>query len=100
MGIELELGELLVVQLLATNFFGRFEIETPAFRKIIKWLIIDAITVALFFWIGHWSTIFPLIGMIPGTIYHFIWCKKNGIDPLRATPKKKYYELRGWKWEE
>ena len=100
MGVELELGELLIVQILATNFFGRFEIETPAIRKIIKWLIIAAITVALFFWIGHWATIFPLIGLIPGTIYHFIWCKKNGIDPLKATPKKKYYELRGWKWEE
>jgi hypothetical protein len=85
---------------LASNFFGRFEVETPAFRKIIKWLIIDAITVALFFGIGHWATIFPLIGMVPGTIYHFIWCKKNGINPLKATPRKKYYELRGWKWED
>ena len=23
-----------------------------------------------------------------------------GIDPLRATPRRKYYELRGWTWPE
>jgi hypothetical protein len=28
MGIELELGEILIIKLLASNFFGRFEIET------------------------------------------------------------------------
>lgn len=100
MGIEIELSELLIVQLLASNLFGRFEIETPALRKIIKWLIIDALTVGLYFWVGHWAAIFPLIGILPGTIFHFIWCKKNGIDPFKATPKKKYYELRGWKWVE
>ena len=100
MGVELELAELLVIQLLASNFFGRFEVETPAFRKIIKWLIIDAIAVGLYYWLGHWALLFPVIAMLPGTIYHFNWCKKNGINPLKATPRKKYYELRGWKWEE
>ncbi len=100
MGIELELAELLIIQLLASNFLGRFEIETPAFRKIIKWLIIDGITIGLYFAFGHWAAAFPIVGMIPGTIYHFIWCKKNGINPFKATPRKKYYQLRGWKWEE
>ena len=83
-----------------TNFFARFEIETPAMRKIIGWLIIAGITVGLFYLVGHWSSIFPVIGLIPGTIYHFQWCKKNGIDPLKATLRKKYYELRKWKLEE
>lgn len=100
MGVELELAELLVIQLLASNFFGRFEVETPAFKKIIKWLFIDAIGVALYYWIGHWALLFPVLAMLPGTIYHFNWCKKNGIDPIKATPRKKYYELRKWKWEE
>ena len=100
MGVEIELVELLIVQLLASNFFGRFEVETPALRKIIKWLIIDGLTIGLYYWLGHWALLFPLLAMIPGTIYHFNWCKKNGIDPIKATPKKKYYQLRGWKWEE
>lgn len=98
--MEIELIELLVIQLLASNFFGRFEVETPAFRKIIKWLIIDGITIGLYYWFHHWALIFPVVAMIPGSIYHFNWCKKHGIDPLKATPRKKYYELRGWKWVE
>ena len=100
MGIELELAELLIIHLLASTFFARFEVETPAFRKIIKWLVIFGITIGLYYWLHHWALLFPVIAMIPGTIYHFSWCKKNGIDPLKATPKKKYYQLRGWKWEE
>ena len=99
-GIELELAELLMVHLLASSFFAKFEVETPAFRKIIKWLMIYLITVGIYYFFHHWALLFPLLGMIPGTVYHFIWCKKNGINPLKATPKKKYYELRGWKWEE
>jgi len=27
-----------------------------------------------------------LLGL--GTVYHFIWCKKNAIDPIRATQGK------------
>jgi hypothetical protein len=100
MGIEIELAELLVIQLLASNFFARFDVEKPAMKKIVKWLFIDGITVGLFYWLGHWAAIFPIIALIPGTIYHFNWCKKNGIDPLKATPKIKYYQLRGWRWEE
>jgi hypothetical protein len=100
MGIELELAELLIIHLLASNFFARFEVETPAIKKIVKWLLIFGITVGLYYWLNHWALIFPIFAVIPGTIYHFHWCKKNGIDPLKATPRKKYYQLRGWTWEE
>ncbi len=99
-GIEIELLELLVLQLFAFVLFGRFEIETPAARRIIKWLIIYGITICIYYWVEHWAAIIPVLATIPGSIYHVIWCKKNGIDPLKATPRKKYYQLRGWKWEE
>jgi hypothetical protein len=100
MGIQIELAELLVIQLVMTSFFARFEVETRASYKILKWIIIAKITLGLYYYIGHWSALFPVLVLIPGTIYHFRWCKKNGIDPLKATPRKKYYELRKWKWEE
>jgi hypothetical protein len=38
--------------------------------------------------------------LVVGTTTHITICKKNGIDPLKATPRRKYYDLRGWKWEE
>lgn len=98
--MEIELIELLVLQLLAFVLFGRFEVETPAIRRIIKWLIIYAITIGIYYWAGHWAALVPILVTVPGSIYHVIWCKKHGIHPLRATPRKKYYHLRGWKWEE
>lgn len=99
-GIELELIILLVLQTILISAFSKFEIETPILKKILKWFIIDAITIVLYFSIGHWAILFPIIGITPGTIFHFYWCKKNGIHPFKAIPKRKFYDLRGWKWEE
>ena len=96
MGVELELGVLLIVQTVLITAFAKFEIETPFIRKILKWFIIDGITIGLFYFIGHWAMAFPFVGIVPGTIYHFTWCRKNGIDPFKATPRKKYYQLRRW----
>jgi dolichyl-phosphate-mannose--protein O-mannosyl transferase len=100
MGIELELATLLVIQTTFITAFGRFELETPFLKKLSKWLIIDGITIGLYCAFEHWAIIFPFVGLVPGTIYHFMWCEKNGIHPLKATPRKKYYELRKWKWIE
>ena len=98
MDVKLELLFLLIVQLFASNLFVHFEIETPAIRKIIKWLFMDGVTISLYYWIGHWSLLFPITMLFVGTTFHIIWCRRNGIDPLRATPRRKYYELRKWKW--
>ncbi|MBL7690719.1 MAG: hypothetical protein JNM41_03935 [Flavipsychrobacter sp.] len=100
MGIELELIVLLALQLIGSSLFAKFEIETPALRKIVKWLILDGVTVGLYYLIGHFAILFPFLILVIGTIFHFRFCKKNGIDPLKATPKKKYYQLRHWKWED
>ena len=44
MGIELELLVLLVLSVVAKSVFARFEIETPAWRKILKWFVLIAVT--------------------------------------------------------
>ena len=100
MDVKVELLTLLILQLLGSSVFARFEVETPAVRKIFKWLFMDAATIGLYYIIGHWSLLLPGVMLVIGTTFHFIWCKRNGIDSLRATPKRKYYELRKWKWEE
>lgn len=97
MGIALELAVLLFIQLLGTSAFAKFEIETPPIKKIAKWLLIDALTVALYFWIGHWALALPIFMVMLGTIVHFRVCQKHGIDPIKATPREKLYKLRGWK---
>ena len=99
MGISLELAVLLLIQLVGTSAFAKFEIETPAIRKITKWFLIDAITVALYYWISHWALVLPIFMVTLGTIVHFRICRKNGIVPFKATPREKLYKLRGWKMD-
>lgn len=98
MGIELELFVLLMFAVLGQSLFARFEIETPPVRKIIKWFTMIALTLGLYTLIGHWALLVPIFMGAAGTTFHFIWCRRNGIDPLRATPARKYYELRKWPW--
>ena len=100
MGVELELGILYLTQTLGQSFFDSFEVETPGWRKALKWLIVGGLTVALYFQVGHWALLLPLAGGVVGSTFHVIWCRKNGIDPWKATPRRKYWELRGWEWTE
>jgi len=100
MDVKLELIVLLIVQLIGSSAFAKFEVGTPALRKIFKWLFMDSATIGLYYVIGHWSLLLPTSILILGSTFHIIWCRKNGIDPWKATPRKKYYELRKWNWEE
>jgi hypothetical protein len=98
MGLEPVLVEMLALQLIATSFFNHFEGETPALKKILKWVVLDGLTIGLYYWLQYWAMLFPLILLVPGMYVHFRWCRKHGIHPVKATPLKKYYELRGWEW--
>ncbi len=99
-GIELELGVLLVMQIVGSTVFAVFEIEAARWRLILRWAVVAAGTLGLYAWVGHWSLLFPLVMAAMGVTVHFVWCKKNGIHPLHATPRKRYYELRGWEQRE
>ena len=56
------------------------------------------VTLALSRFIGHWAIAFPITLGVAGATFHIWWCRKHGIDPIRATPRRRYYELRGWSW--
>jgi hypothetical protein len=98
--MEIELIVLLTLQILANAFFGRFEGETPGWQKAMKWLALLGITLGLYRLVGHYSLIFPLGIVVLALSLHFYGCKKNGIHPFKATPRRKYYEMRGWEWKE
>jgi len=100
MGIELELGFLLILITLGMEIFGRFEVERPVWRGILKWAIIIFGTIGLHRLVGHWSLLFPTAALVAGSIVHTVWCKKHSIHPIYATPRRKYYDLRGWAWPE
>ena len=98
MGIELELAFLLLISNVGMIVFGRFEVERPAWRGLLKWAIIVGGTLALSRVVGHWSLLFPTLALAVGTIVHVTWCRRNGIHPISANPRRRYYELRGWEW--
>lgn len=98
MGIELELSVLLFILGVGMTIFGRFEVERPVWRGLLKWSVLCGGTVALYGLAGHWSLIFPLLALVFGGTVHVVWCRRNGIHPLYATPRRRYYQLRGWEW--
>ena len=100
MGIALDLSVLLAVAILGTAFFAVFEVETPAWRKILKWGLVVGVTLGLTRFLGHWALIVPALGAAGGMTAHFVWCRRHGIDPIHATPRRKYYALRGWMWRD
>ena len=96
MGVELELGVLLFVAVVGSSAFAVFEIETPWWRKVLKWSLITGLTLGLYRLVGHWALVLPAFAAVAGSIFHVWWCRKHGIDPIRATPRDRYYRLRGW----
>ncbi len=99
-GIELEWFSLLVVHVLGTSVFTPFEVETPWWRLTLKWSVVILLTYLVYLWAGHWALlVVAALGLAGGTV-HFTWCRRHGIDPWRATPRRKYYDLRGWAWPE
>lgn len=81
--------------------FGRFELESPWWRHTMKWTLILGIVywVATAFSVS--AALWTILGLaIAGIVFHVAWCKRNGIHPLKATPRKKYWNIRGWNWDE
>ncbi len=100
MGIELELYVLLALLTLGSSIFAVFEVETPRWRKVLKWSLVIVGTVGVYYAAGHVALLLPIVAGGGGSLFHVAWCRKHGIHPIYATPRRKYYELRHWEWPE
>jgi hypothetical protein len=99
--MEKELLALLFTNVMGYAVFGKFESHSPWWRSVLKWSAMVGIIWTLSTYFGHTVALLVLLAMMSLAIFiHFYWCKKNGIHPIAATPRKKYFELRGWTWEE
>ena len=96
--MEVELAVLLALVVFGNAIFATFEGETPWWRKVLKWTILSGVTLLLARSIGHWALLVPAALGLLGLSVHFWWCRRNGIHPFRALPRRRYYELRGWQW--
>ena len=82
---------------LGSIWFGRFELETPKWRRSLKLLLTVAIPTTLAARFGA-PVGLGLIGafLALGLTVHFVWCRRHGIDPWSAEPWERYRTLRGW----
>jgi hypothetical protein len=100
MTFAIELALLLAVAVVGQAVFAAFEVETPAWRKILKWGLVTGLTWTAYHWFGHLALAVPLGLGLCGLAFHFWWCARHGIDPIHALPRRRYYELRGWAWRD
>jgi hypothetical protein len=78
--------------------FGHFEQETPKWRRVTKVFLFTGFAVLLSALFGR-AGFYGLLGLsaILILVVHGWWLPKNGIHPLTAEPKDRYYKFRGWK---
>lgn len=100
MGIELELAVLLAIAIVGAEVFAPFEVQTPVWRKLVKWAVVCGLTLGLYGVLGHGAAFVPVGFALVGLAFHIHWCRKHGIHPWKATPRRRYYELRGWDLDE
>jgi len=58
-------------------------------------VVFFGITALLAAWLGNWALLWGVGIFAVGTGFHVWWCVGNGINPLTAEPKDRYYRLRG-----
>jgi hypothetical protein len=92
------------VALVATIFaignilFGHFEAETPKWRRVLKVIVMLAVTRAISTELGRpWSYLFIAVLIVFVLIVHAWWLPRNGINGWTGEPKARYYALRGWR---
>jgi hypothetical protein len=77
--------------------FLRFDPHKPWWRRLLKSLLILAITVAISHYFGRTGVLVAIgIALLPLIYVHAIWLPRHGINGWTAEPRDKYYALRGW----
>jgi Mn2+/Fe2+ NRAMP family transporter len=78
--------------------FGHFEERTPKWRRVLKFFMFTGVIVLISATAGRaWSIGFVAALLSLVAVVHAWWLPRQGIHPLTAEPKDKYYALRAWK---
>ena len=80
--------------------FGHWQAETPKWHRVLKFVIVLALTVLISTTFGHlWAFLFVGTLVLAAAIVHGFWLPwRHGINGWTGEPKEKYYALRGWKY--
>lgn len=82
----------LILQL-GTIFFGHFEELVPKWIRLRKLAFFLGGTAGLSRRYGHRSLWLVTSMAALGGTFHLWWCRKHGIDPIRAEPRDEYNRL-------
>ena len=79
--------------------FGHWELGTPKWRRVLKFVVFVGITVGLSAGLGRrWAFGFLGVLGVAVLVVHAWWLPRHGINGWTGEPKEKYYALRGWKY--
>lgn len=99
--LALLLSILSLIQLVWMSVFARFEVETLAVRKILTWLALYAVTLVTYIFLSFWPALgLALVIIVVRLGLHIRMCRVHGFHPLTATPRRKYYQFKNWRWPE
>lgn len=79
--------------------FGHWEEQTPKWRRLLKFVLVLGVTLALSAGLGRsWAFGFLSALGVLAVIVHGWWLPRQGINGWTGEPKEKYYAMRGWKY--
>jgi len=74
--------------------FGRFEQHKPLARRVLKVVIVLAVTLTVANTVGRaWAYALLAIPLIAAVYVHVVWLPKHGINGWTAEPYDRYLEL-------
>lgn len=77
--------------------FGHFEPRKPLWRRLMKVVLLLALTAVISYYFGRTGVLIALgIASLPVIYIHAIWLPRNGVNGWTGEPREKYYALRGW----
>lgn len=94
----MEIAIVAIIFAVGNIVFGHWEERTPKWRRLLKFVLMTGLVVAISATAGRrWA--FGFLGALGVfvVLVHGWWLPRLGINGWTAEPKEKYYALRGWK---
>ncbi len=93
----LDMAAVAVVLAFGNVAFRRFDPDLPFLRRLLKSLVILAITALISRYFGRLGVVIAFcVAMLPVIYIHGIWLPRHGVNGWTGEPREKYYALRGW----
>lgn len=96
----MEVAAVATIFAVGNTLMGHWEEHTPKWRRLLKFVLFVALTLAISAGLGRpWAFGFLGLMLLAAVVIHAWWLPwRHGINGWTGEPKEKYYALRGWKY--